>query len=190
VADALLVLRRRWPPGRKTVRVHAITVAGFMALVQYAATRAAEVRYFASKDITGEDLVRALRLPDWSIFADLLTRGEEPGWFRRWFTLPNVRALLDASCRSNPWDRILGTLNLDPKAPPRKGSLMDDVVAVCKEVPGQSVTQVLEMPMASFLDLVESLNREALAMDPTADPDAVASEASDLASIPGLMVVH
>lgn len=184
-----LRLTRWWGPS-KTVAVGPITVNGYMALTHYAATRAAEVRLASPKDITGEDLIRALRLPDWCVFADLVCKGEPPGFFERWFTERNVRALLAASSVANEWDRIFACLNLDPAAPPRKGSLMDDVVAMCQRMPGQSITEVLAMPMEAFLDLVESLNREAYAMDPTSDPDAIPSEAVDLALVPGLMVVH
>lgn len=187
---ATLRLRRWWPPGTKKVSVGPITVGGYMTLVQYAATRAAEVRLASTKDITGEDLIRALRNPDWVFFADLICLGEEPGFFERWITLENVRALLAASGQATNWSRVLGCLNLDPSTPPRKGSLMDDVVAVCKALPGNAVAEVLAMSMEGFLDVIETLNREAMAMDPTSDPDAMPSEAFDLASIPGVGVVQ
>lgn len=185
-----LRLRRRWPPGTKSVSVGPITVAGFHTLVYHAGERSMEVRMLAGREITDVDLLRALRADDWALFADLICRDQEPGFFTKWLSLANVEALLRASEKANNWRRIFGCLNLDLKAPPRKGSLMDDVVAVCREIPGQSVNGLLQLPMESFMDMVETLNRDALAMDPTADPDALPSEGIDLAGIPGVTLVH
>lgn len=189
-AVTLKLTRWWWPPWSRKVAVGAITVRGFMALVGAAATHAAAVRLRSQRDIAGEDLIRTLGREDWALFADLLCHDEAPGFFGEWFTERNVRALLDASARANRWERLLACLNLNPKVPPRMGSLIDDVVAVCKTIPGQSVEGLLAMPMETFLDMVDSLNREALSMDPTADPEAVASEGGDLLTVPGLAVVH
>lgn len=186
---ATLKLRRWWPPGSKTVAVGAITVGGYMGLVQYVATHVAKVRLSAKRDITGADWIRALRGPDWCFFADLVCEGQRPGFFSRWLNLKNVNALLQASAVANNWDRILATLNLSGEVR-RRGSVMDDVVAVCRMVGGQSVNDVLAMPMESFLDVVDTLNRDMAEADPTTDPDAVPSEAADLLTVPGLAVVH
>jgi len=179
----------RWrPPFCRTVAVRPITVRGFLDLVRVAARRAAEVRTLAGKDITGEDIIRAMREPEFLAFADAVTRAgsagsPEAGFLGRWLSHWNVAALLRASAAVNDWPRFLGCLNLTGKRN-RGGSLIGDVQAICRLFPGLDPMRMQdEWAMEDFLNFCDALNvREA----PTERDDDMAT----LAMMPGIEVVQ
>lgn len=184
------ILYRMGLPWRMTVTVGPITVGAFMGLVRAVAHKASEVRTLARRDITGEDLIRAFREPEFLAFADAVVKGRPSEFFGAWLSTRNLLALMDASARVNDWRRILSCLNLSGEKPKRRGSLMGDIQIICRMFPGLDPMSVEDWPMEKFLTFCESLNLMQQGDDPTADPECRPTAMQGLAGLPGLGIVH
>lgn len=168
----------------KRVAVGQITVAGFLELLRLLVSKSSEVRLQADRDITAEDLIRALREPEFNALADSVVKGQPAGFFSRWLSLRNVRALYEASGRVNNWGRIFSCVDWTAKKK-RRGSLVGDVQTICRIFPGlDPMTVQNEWPMEDFLTFVDAMNLEAADSEP--EPMSVMA----MASLSGAEVIH
>lgn len=183
-------LFRLRPPFSRRVVVGQITVGKFIELVRLVANTAATLRIAADKDITGEDLIRALREPELCAIADAVCLDQEPEFLLRWMSLGNVRKILFASTRTNRWERLAECINLSGGAPTRKGSIVTDITALCRIFPGLTPPMVRDWPMEEFLDVCEALNMASASDDPTEDDTARPAPLGAFSNIRGVEIVH
>lgn len=178
-------LWRAAPPFTKRVTVGQITVAGFLELLRLLVGKAAEVRTLAGRDVSPEELIRELREPEFNALADSVCRGEEAGFFSRWLSLRNVRAIYLASFKVNNWTRIFSCVDWSGQKKRRKGSLVGDIQAMCMMFPGlDPMTVQNEWPMEDFLAFIDAMN---LTIEQD-EPEPMPIQA--LGMIPGVGIVH
>jgi hypothetical protein len=201
-----LVLWRLTPPFRTVVRLHQISVGGFLDLVRTLAPKVAAAVVRSGPDlITDDDLIRACVDADTVAYvADLVVVDQPVGFLRDWlhgqlsgaFARGNTARLLRA-CREvegdGQWTRFLSCINRpDSDAKPKKGKgggLMADILAISGAL-GLDPQQVREWPMRAFLDMCEAMNlavKQSGSSDPLSDPEV---EPMDSVGIPGLFQVH
>jgi hypothetical protein len=178
-------LWRPSPPFLKSVTVGQITVAGFMELLRLLVSKASDVYVAAGKDLTAEDLIRALREPEFNALADSVCQNEEAGFFHRWLSLRNVRAIYAASFRVNDWSRIFSCVDwtAGKAKKKRKGSLVNDIQVISQLYHTDPMT-IHAWPMEFFLAFVAAMNLQAEADEPEPLPTAI------LGMVPGVSVVH
>jgi len=202
-----LVLWRLTPPFRTTVRLHQITVGGFLELVRTVAPKvAAAVIASQPKPVTDDEVIRACVDAETVAYAaDLVAVDQPVGFLHGWlhgrlagiFARGNTARLLRA-CREvegdGQWTRFLSCINR-PAANAQKptkgkgGGLMADVLTMAGAM-SLDPNQVLAWNLRGFLDLCDAMNLQAKqsgSSDPLSDPDA---EPMDNVGIPGLFQVH
>lgn len=178
-------LWRPLPPFVRSVTVGQITVAGFLELLRLLVTKASSVRVQAGRDVSPEELIRELREPEFNALADAVCKGQEAGFFSRWLSLRNVRAIYLASFKVNDWTRIFSCVDWTAKKKKRKGSLIGDIQAMCLMFPGMDPMVVQnEWPMEDFLSFVDAMNLQ-ISED---EPEPMPTDA--LLAIRGVEVVH
>lgn len=188
---ATVKLFRAIPPWIKRVVIGQVSVGGFVEIARAAANKTAELKVATVADITGEQIIRSLREPEFCLFADCVTVGARPGYFSSWMSLRNFRAIMDASALTNDWPRLMAILNFDGKTPHKRGGIMSDLQAIARMFPGlDPMTIMREWAMEDFLSFCDSLNLQATSEDPTEDPDVRPLSLSALTMVPGVEVVH
>ena len=178
-------LYRPLPPFVKSVTVGQITVAGFMELLRLLVSKASAVRIEAGQDIAPEQMIRAMREPEFNALADSVCKGEEAGFFERWLSLRNVRAIYAASFRVNDWERIFSCVDWTRGAgkKKRKGSIETDIdyLAIRYRIDPEVI---YGWAMEVFLARVDALNLQVQEDEPEPMPAEV------LGMMPGMAVVH
>lgn len=177
-------LWRPLPPFVKSVTVGQITVAGFMELLRLLVSKAADVRLQAGREVSPEDLIRALREPEFNALADSICQDEDAGFFSGWLSLRNVRALYLASFKVNNWERIFSCVDwTGGQGKKRKGSLVSDIQVISQIYHIDPMKIQTEWPMEDFLAFVDAMN---LQVEEETGPTPV----EVLGMIPGVGIVH
>jgi len=166
-------LRRWFPPRFRRVAIQPITVGGFLALLELVGSHMVRVRLYLGRPITDDDVLRAMRTPEFVGIADIFCPQEPAGFFRAHLTLRNVRRMIDgiANANTHDWARLLGCLNLGPQRR-KAGSVQGDIVLVCRCFPGLTPIQVRAWPMEEFLEVVDGLESADEKYEVLSDPDA------------------
>lgn len=185
-------LWRAWPPWPRSVTVESLTVRRFFDLASvYAAITARAIA--AGKPLTSAvELIRALDEESIGRVASVLCPTEPPRFFRRHLWPPfNFVRLTDAAQDCNEWERIYGVLNTAPGEAP--GIPLDQQVVMIAMRFGVSPPVVWGWYMDEFMDAIEALAAVLARKEGRPDAardDAPRSSAEDLASIPGVSVIH
>ena len=204
---ARLVLRRINAKGKRvrtTVAVQRITLGGFLALVRALAPRVAQAMHDAGRALTWPEMIAACADQDTlAFFADLVCVGRPVGFLKRWcpggvvdgtpeaaLERANAEALL-AAARAvegpGQWTRFIGTINQapaaaepdQPKAKKTKGGGLSADAEIVARLEGVPTWVVMDLPLQTFLDRCDSINRRmdeaedaALEDDPLLNPNA------------------
>jgi hypothetical protein len=176
-------LWRPSPPFLKSVTVGQVTVAGFMELLRLLVSKASEVRINAGRDLSAEDLIRELREPEFNALADAVCQNEAAGFFSRWLSLRNVRAIYQASFKVNDWSRIFSCVDWTGGQKKRKGSLVSDIQVV-SQIYRVDPMDIYAWPMEFFLTFVAAMNLAVQESEPEPMPTVV------LGMVPGVSVIH
>jgi hypothetical protein len=197
VRTARLVLWRPWPPFRKAVTVRAITVGGYLQLLERTKARIEALARAGKGEQPDLALVIAslFREEEIAALADLVCLRQRPGFFRAWlpsgflcwllrprlaraYAGAQIDRLLQASREAegeNGWSRIIAsTLRVpEPGAKRQKGQgggLMADLIVLSKML-GLDPLEIRDTwSMQDFLTLCESLNLIAAQAEPEEEP--------------------